>query len=215
MGKILTTLTLEHRDSKKLLEIRTQPSRSWTLHMLQLMYLYSGYNSNTVTTNDISNTSRNLAAPGSNQFASTLQVASPPGGAGVNVATGGQYRNTLSLGENLGIVIGTGNTPVNPIDYALITKVGHGEGVGQLLYGGTEIYGMTFANPNGQFNIRRYFTNVNGGSITIQEVGIYAYGDVGDSTWYSFCICRDIVSPGVVISNGQILSVVYTVQITV
>lgn len=83
----------------------------------------------------------------------------------------------------------------------------------ELEYGGTEIVGMSFSNPNGQFTIRRYFTNSSGSSVTVNEVGIQAMGQIVDV--YPFLIARDVVSPGVEVAAGQILRATYVPSITV
>jgi len=84
-----------------------------------------------------------------------------------------------------------------------------------LEYGGCEVLMPIFAAPNGQFTIRRFFTNVSGGSWTINEVGIYALGTHYSSECWSFLIARDVVSPGVTLLNGELLRATYVPQITV
>ena len=99
-----------------------------------------------------------------------------------------------------------------------------GMALAELEHGGCEIFGLNLSHPNGQFNIRRLFTNNSGETVNINEVGIYAVGTrvgwysrsycfVGDA--YSFCIARDIVSPAINLLDGQVLQVTYTPQITV
>ena len=90
----------------------------------------------------------------------------------------------------------------------------------ELEYGATEIFGLSIVNPNGQFNIRRLFTNNSGSAITVQECGIYAVATryfvtttMGQA--YAHCIARDQVAPGVTVNNGEVLAVTYTPQITV
>jgi hypothetical protein len=84
-----------------------------------------------------------------------------------------------------------------------------------LEYGGCEVLVPAFVAPNGQFTIRRFFTNVSGGSWTINEVGIYALGTHYSAECWSFCIARDVVSPGITVLNGELLKVTYVPQITV
>ncbi|GAI73444.1 unnamed protein product, partial [marine sediment metagenome] len=50
----------------------------------------------------------------------------------------------------------------------------YGTAEDEIEYGGCEIYGLKIANPNGEFSIRRLFTNNCGSSITIREIGIQA-----------------------------------------
>jgi hypothetical protein len=101
----------------------------------------------------------------------------------------------------------------------MASRIAHGRGSGQLEYGGCELLNVNFVNPNGQFTIRRYFTNASGGSITVNEVGIYSTGCHSFSpsplgSWV-FLVARDLVSPGVTVNDGEILRVTYVVQITV
>jgi hypothetical protein len=84
-----------------------------------------------------------------------------------------------------------------------------------LEYGGCEVLAPTFAAPNGQFTIRRFFTNVSGDSWTINEAGIYALGTHYSQECWSFLIARDVVIPGVTLLNGELLRVTYVPQITV
>ncbi len=90
----------------------------------------------------------------------------------------------------------------------------------ELEYGACEIFGLAVANPNGQFSIRRLFTNNSGAVVTVNECGIYAAATryvayYAGSQSYSHCIARDQVSPGVTVNPGEVLAVTYTPQITV
>jgi len=85
----------------------------------------------------------------------------------------------------------------------------------ELEYGGCEIVNLTFSDPNGQFTIRRYFTNSSNASVTVNEVGIQAMGQDTGSWGRAFLIARDIVSPGIAVAPGEILRVTYVPQITV
>lgn len=82
-------------------------------------------------------------------------------------------------------------------------------------YGGTEVLSPIFSDPNGEFTIRRYFTNSSGVSITVNEVGIQAVGEDTSNAGYAFLIARDIVSPGVAVADTEILRATYVPQITV
>jgi hypothetical protein len=211
MLKTFVKLNLYDKDLK-LLHSQAQESRSWMLHFFHLLYCVMGYSSNTLAAiNNIAAVARTLnACVGT---ATNLLIA---GGCAGNLRQGRATDTTSLVSENYGIVVGTNNAAVTPLQDALQTKIVHGEAAGQLLYGGTEIYGLTFADPNGSMNIRRYFTNVAGGDIDVAECGICAQGYISVVPTYDcFCICRDIVGPVVTVSNGEILSVVYTVQITV
>ena len=197
----------------KLIEHREQESRSWLKHFFDMLYILHNTNVSLANVNDIGGTPREiyyqLGAP-----SNTLQVGAPPGNIFLPSYTGGSVRPAYDKGEKTGIVVGTGALAVTPLQDALQTKIAHGEAAGQLLYGGCELYGLTFANPNGQFTIRRYFTNVLGGAVAVVEAGIYTIAIVGGATAYNFCIARDVFA-AVTVNNGEILRVTYVVQITV
>jgi hypothetical protein len=102
-----------------------------------------------------------------------------------------------------------------------------GSALGEMEYGGCDMFGRTVANPNDEFSICRLFRNNSGGAISVEEVALYAavtrYGltqgtssfayRVGDA--YAACIARDVVAPAVNVLNGENLEVIYTPQITV
>jgi len=221
MAKILTKIDL-HRLSAdgQLLEKRTFLSRSWLQHFFDLWYEPLGYQVNTVAANDIGSVSRNLLVKvggGNTNPLCNLMVASSPGGAlsAALLSPAASIPTIPAAGDDIGIVVGSGNTPVTPQDDALVTKVVHGSAAGELEYGGCEVLPPTFADPNGAMLIRRYFTNVSGGNVTIEEVGIYSPGYCHITILYFFCICRDVVAPAVVVADTELLMATYTVQITV
>lgn len=220
MGMIKTTLDLKRSKEGQLLEKRSQPSRSWVKHFFDLMYcpvsrLQAG------TINDTGGAARLLDAIASGSPLSHLNIGAPAGGIGCTFYekwnSSGVDVDVKINGDQWGLVVGTDNTAVTPAQDALIAKIAHGGAAGQLLYGGTELYGLAFADPNGEFKIRRYFTNLLGGDIAVQEVGIYSPAILvvsGDN--FIFMIARDVIAAGgITVSNGEILEATYTVQITV
>ncbi|MDO9580605.1 MAG: hypothetical protein Q7J06_08565 [Bacteroidales bacterium] len=147
-----------------------------------------------------------------------LMIGSSPGISGVTCAPGAQVIHMLQTvieGSKIGIQVGIGVGAVTPTDTALATRILHGTQAGRLEYGGCELVGIAFADPNGQFTTRRYFTNNSGGAITVNEVGIYSVGTDYDSYAWPFLIARDLVSPGVAVANTQLLRVSYVVAISV
>jgi hypothetical protein len=228
-------LILERFDKDhQLLERRELPSRSFTLGFVQLLYVahtqlvytspYSMTNIDGVAKNvdsgdvfnylDVTRTSK-----------CTLKIGSTPGssemilypGTGIGAYNTVGLQNVTFPGEKIGIVVGTGVNAVTPTDTKLQTRILHGTGAGLLEYGGCELLSIAFADPNGQFTIRRYFTNNSGGLITIQEAGIYAAGGYSHyNAGYSnaFCIARDLTG-GVAVADTELLRVTYVVQITV
>lgn len=111
-----------------------------------------------------------------------------------------------------GIVVGTDATAPAVTDYALYAIIAHGVGAGQLQYSA-----QTWGAPSNdasvsQFRVTRNFANGSGGSITVNECGLYVLGFDG-STKY-FCIVRDTTG-GIAIPNGQTLTLNYQIQTTV
>lgn len=220
---ILERFNKDHR----LLERREQPSRSFVKNFISLLYCaYAQIKAaSPYTMNDITNTPRTVDSE-AQSLADTratkanLRIGSSPGISGFLCACGlnvSPSPDKLTIeGEKIGIVIGTGVAAVTPTDVALGTRILHGTQAGRFEYGGCELIGIAFANPNGQFTIRRYFTNNSGGAITVQEAGIYSVGTDYNTIWaWAFLIARDLVSPGVAVANTELLRVSYVVSITV
>ena len=221
-------LILERLDKDfKLLERKEQPSRSFVLGFLKLLYVpHASIQSGTpYSMNDITDVARDIDSQGAGRNCKgTLKIGSTPGDSEQFVCPGSNGANWplttqySIVGEQLGIVVGTGVGAVTPADIALGTRILHGTQANRLEYGGCELVNLVFANPNGEFTIRRYFTNHSGGNITVQEAGIYAGGtkyvtnNAGFS--YPFCIARDITG-AVAVADTEILRVTYVIQITV
>jgi len=161
-----------------------------------------------------------------------VQMAQIPYNYGINMKdTGGVSRN---IGESVhtfyslagegtqtnGIVVGSGVGAVTVDDYQLGTQILHGNTTGKLWYGA-----QTFGSPGAgasisQFRLTRDFTNATatgsppGADITVNEIGLYVLGMSAGTTNYNFMIIRDVISPGIVIPVGQILTVNYEEQVT-
>lgn len=208
-------LTRFDKDFNKLQEIE-RPSRSWVIGMWYWMFTQMA-ESTLPNCIDITNTPREVDwGEGASSLSVWGRVAAGGGIGGEedNYYAGNNYRGDAAA-ELIGIQVGSNNAAVTPSDYALGTKIAHGNGGGQLLYGGSEVANPTFADPNGEMIIRRFFTNVSGGNVTVEEMGIYqALNPDGAAAAY-FCIARDVVAPAVVIANTEILMATYTGQITV
>jgi len=98
----------------------------------------------------------------------------------------------------------------------------NGQSQGEFEYGGCELSVLSFVNPNGSFTIKRFFHNYCGSAITVQEVGIQSAAisnETGSSTAqglaYPVLIARDVVAPGIIVNNNELLRVTYVPQITV
>lgn len=130
------------------------------------------------------------------------------GSCGQLTLSGNEFRGTSS---NYGVVVGTGTDAITSTDYKLKTIIAYGVGAGQLEDCGTIPGAVTVSAPNASFTISKIFRNGSGGSITINEAGLYGVGIYGG---YVLCTVRDLVSPGVAIADGNYLKVTYTIQIT-
>lgn len=96
----------------------------------------------------------------------------------------------------------------------------YGTAEDEIEYGGCEIYGLKIAHPDGEFSIRRLFTNNCGSSITIKEIGIQAgatiyYATVPYGYALPLLIARDVLETPVAVADTQDLEVKYTGKITV
>src|SRR3989304_2177165 len=112
---------------------------------------------------------------------------------------------------NYGIVAGTGTDAVTMTDYALQTLIAHGTASGQLSYGAVTFTGPTTSGKTRYFEFQRALTNSSGGTITVNEIGVYVYPT---STAYYYMYLRDVLGSGVVVNNGQVLTIKYRVSVT-
>lgn len=109
-----------------------------------------------------------------------------------------------------GIVVGTDNTAPTINDYALGALIAHGVGAGQLQYG-IVTWGLPTSDATtSHFTITRDFANASGAPITVNEVGLYVYGKKGwTATNRYFMAIRDVIAGGMVVPNGETLTVNY------
>ncbi len=187
-AKIESWLTLRLYDkSGKLLKRRRMRSRSFVLAFLDILWAQMAQDSQSIT--DTGGTSRTIPTSVNNY--------------GINANAGDATK---------GVVVGTGSTAVAISDNKLATQIAHGVGSGQLSH---SIYSTTAPQTSGtsrRFLLTRSFANASGGTITVNEVGVYV--SAGDSG-YEFCAIRDLVSPGQAVNDGQTLAVTYEIKITV
>jgi hypothetical protein len=96
-----------------------------------------------------------------------------------------------------------------------------GRSIGDFEHGGTDVHGLTIADPNASFEIRKFFTNNSGASIDVQEVGLNTFmksqatAGGGAGRIIPIQIARDVVAPAVAVDDTEILLVTYTPSITV
>jgi hypothetical protein len=230
-----TKLILERFDrNHRLLEKIERPSRSFTYNFIGLLYIPHSeiiYTS-PLSLTDINSVARDVDAEplptGTvNRTIKCTLTMGAPGGDSMNFYPGGNsngYGKEINqdtevyAGNFIGIQVGTGAGAVSPADVSLGTRILHGNGAGELEYGGCELLDLSFSDPDGEFTIRRYFTNNSGGGITVNEVGIHSVGGHRTGTTsgssYIFLIARDLTG-GVAVADTEILRVTYVPQITV
>jgi len=112
-----------------------------------------------------------------------------------------------------GLVVGTSSSAESNTDYQLGTIIAEGSGAGQLDYSSHTWITTAVVGANVDFQVQRPFINNSGGSITIEEVGLYVKFSVPTGT-FIFCVIRDITG-SVVVADGQTATVDYTFRTTV
>ncbi|MDP2660586.1 MAG: hypothetical protein Q8R28_07645, partial [Dehalococcoidia bacterium] len=122
--------------------------------------------------------------------------------------TSGQLRLSANSGATW--------TPWNPDSCFLFQE--KGQSVGEFLIGGCELDNYVVANPNASFDIRRYFTNLCGSTLTVQEIGIASLvrrlAASSLTVAHPILIARDVVA-AVNVLNTEVLRVTYTPSVTV
>ena len=118
--------------------------------------------------------------------------------------------NATSTIDDYGIIVGTGDTPVDVDDVDLESPISHGTGSGQLLYGSTTIEEVQTSDSTSSFRVTRSFSNSSGASITVKEIGMaikHSHRDDGD---LHILIARDVLPSPTSIPDGASLTVRYT-----
>ena len=175
-------IELELRDKDgKLIKKWVQKGRSWVKWFLFLLYIYMAQSSFTITKTDGSSASQSPAV-------GMLNIA-----AGWGNDTGG-------------IVVGTSDLAYSIEQYKLDSKISHGNGSGQLLYGVTTIDDVTPMTNGYRIFVSRVFNNNSGASVIVKEVGIYGGPPV--------MFARDVLTAPVEVQNLQSLTVRYSIYFT-
>jgi tetrahydromethanopterin S-methyltransferase subunit B len=194
---ITTPITLEAyvefivRDKDgRITQYKRKKAESFVRQFIDLLYVRAADLGNIAgeywATLDYTNTSRNMYNAG---------------GAILNLAG-------VATAVTHGIVIGTNSPPaaVEISQYKLVSPIAHAT---------MNYSAVTFGAPadNGatsQFRITRDFANVSGGTVTVEECGLYAY----TAAIVNFMIARDLTG-GIAVPNGQTLTINYQIQGTV
>lgn len=120
------------------------------------------------------------------------------------------YLEVDAIDDIRGIVVGTGTTPVEYDDYKLETKIAHGAGAGQFMYGAVDVAAVAAAANHINLTVSRSFTNASGGAITINEIGLDVECYCGDLAYHQFLITRDIVTGGFAVAAGETVAATIT-----
>ena len=123
----------------------------------------------------------------------------------------GFQANAASANDTYGIQIGTSNTAIGIADYHLNTKITHGTTSGKLQYGACSIGAAGTTGTTRQFTISRTFTNLSGGDITVEEVGLIL-GAYYSSSYGYFMIEHSLLN--FTVTNGTSGTVTYTISAT-
>jgi hypothetical protein len=129
----------------------------------------------------------------------------------VSISTSSAYSKTVvgwgnqgDLGDaNSGIVIGTGTTPPTRTDYALVSKILHGTGTGQIYYNRQTYELLT----DYSFRLTREFTNA-GSDLSVAEAGLIYNTYISGNGRY-LMLLRDTFTP-VSVTAGNGIRVRYT-----
>lgn len=116
----------------------------------------------------------------------------------------------------VGILVGTGATPVSPTDYRIESKIANGSGAGQLSYSDMfySYNGIVTVNNVNYFELELYrtFTNQSGSDINVSETAIYIAHHDASNVIYYFMIARDVFTP-VTFPANQSRTVSYKIRV--
>jgi len=117
------------------------------------------------------------------------------------------------VGQDIGgIQVGTGDTPVTNDDWKLATKIAHGSGAQQLMYGAMVIGTVAIVAGNVDLETKRTFTNSSGATITVKECGAVVVLNVSPQC---HMIIRDVLGTPVPVPHNCSVTIYYTFRTTV
>ncbi|MCR6691590.1 MAG: hypothetical protein MRT15_04300 [archaeon YNP-LCB-003-016] len=117
--------------------------------------------------------------------------------------------------DTYGIIVGSGTTPVNLNQYALVSKISHGTGSGQLDYNPITVddYNVDTSVSPPVYRLRfvRSFANASGATVTINEVGIVVRYRCNNDL--RFLVARDVLPTSYTVPAGGSATVAVTVEV--
>lgn len=116
-----------------------------------------------------------------------------------------------------GIFPGSGNAAEDFNGSRLANLIPHGEGAGQLSYQTTIMPALEYDAPSKTLTSKyiRHFNNNSGGTLTLNEVGIFPQVCTGDTSSASgYCmVCRDVLSTPLELPDTGQLKVTFSIEI--
>ena len=139
-------------------------------------------------------------------------VASPSGDTyGMN-----EFRAGAHTSDEIGPQIGTGTTAVAIDDNAMDVRIAHGETAGTMIHYGSYVTNFQVVGSVASFDIIKIFENQSGGTITVNEIGLYESSDIFEGQIFgALCMFREVLGAGVAVNDGQLLKVTLTIELTV
>lgn len=191
MSKIeaLYTLEVKDKDGKTVSKV-TKPCESFVLQFLQLIEAQLIPSDTVENVKDVGAVLRDAV-----DYASNLKI-----------------EGDVSE-DNLGIVLGTGTTPVTNIDHVMETLISHGITAGKLSYGSTSKITSGVVGANVDLQLIRGFTNSSGDTINVTEIGIIS-GFFDGSSSQTCLILHEVVTLTPIL-NGQTITATITFRTTV
>jgi len=185
---------------KSIKKTRVRRARSFVRNFIRALYTFMS----------------GLGYSGINTLGASVNFATIFYGCG-NMGLDSAYPSTSSY-PTRGIRLGTSTQAVALTDYKLISEIGCGTGTGEMEYYGTWQSNQqitTSGTQESSFDIEAIYNNNSGGSITIQEIGLYCGYQTLTQVEYVTCMLRDLVSGGQTVNDGEWIKVKYTIKITV
>lgn len=174
----------------QILEQRSMKSESYVQQFLQLMFIMCG---------NVFNGLANVR-----DTSNVLRTARNP-----RKSAGGIFNCSAGAATvTHGIIIGTGNTAPVITNYVIETIIPHATMNYSAMTFGTHAADATTS----QITLTRNFTNVSGVGVTVNEVALYVMGESTDDTTRYFMVIRDVIAGGILVPNGQTLTVNYRPQ---
>ncbi|MEQ4488788.1 MAG: hypothetical protein AAC990_00245 [Dehalococcoides mccartyi] len=115
--------------------------------------------------------------------------------------------------NDFGIIVGSGSDAESFESYALSSKIGVGNGSGQLYTLKSEDPVDSYTDHTQKRTLVRYFNNNSGATISLGEVGLVGRVITGGDTAIYALFSRDLITPPIDILDKAQLKVTYTISL--